>query len=257
MKPGPGEFSPHFPAASRTRTLPRRSTGCVTRSASSCGSRWKVSRGQILHSELTYGDGVIMVSQERHEAQDRPWKLHDAQPEVARRRVHADASCSTWTMRTRIARTPARGARPSSTSPRRTTTARATGADRSYGATDLEGHMWWITQRLRESAVKDNEPHCARRSRLRPCAALADSTRRAVIRELLRTPLRAGELAERVEMSAPALSTPPACAARSGPDCRGRRGARWRASACTKWTSRRSHPCATGSMKWKSTGTSN
>ena len=37
-------------------------------------------------------------------------------------------------------------------------------------------------------------------------AALADSTRRAVIRELLREPLRAGELAARVEMSAPALS---------------------------------------------------
>jgi DNA-binding transcriptional ArsR family regulator len=37
-------------------------------------------------------------------------------------------------------------------------------------------------------------------------AALADSTRRAVIRELLRAPLRAGELAERVQMSAPALS---------------------------------------------------
>jgi DNA-binding transcriptional ArsR family regulator len=37
-------------------------------------------------------------------------------------------------------------------------------------------------------------------------AALADSTRRAVIRELLRGPLRAGELSERVEMSPPALS---------------------------------------------------
>jgi DNA-binding transcriptional ArsR family regulator len=37
-------------------------------------------------------------------------------------------------------------------------------------------------------------------------AALADSTRRAVIRELLREPLRAGELAARVEMSPPALS---------------------------------------------------
>jgi DNA-binding transcriptional ArsR family regulator len=37
-------------------------------------------------------------------------------------------------------------------------------------------------------------------------AALADSTRRAVIRELLREPLRAGELAERVKMSPPALS---------------------------------------------------
>jgi DNA-binding transcriptional ArsR family regulator len=37
-------------------------------------------------------------------------------------------------------------------------------------------------------------------------AALADSTRRAVIRDLLREPLRAGELAERVDMSPPALS---------------------------------------------------
>lgn len=37
-------------------------------------------------------------------------------------------------------------------------------------------------------------------------AALADPTRRAVIRELLRAPLRAGELAARVRMSPPALS---------------------------------------------------
>src|SRR5262245_9194397 len=37
-------------------------------------------------------------------------------------------------------------------------------------------------------------------------AALADPTRRAVIRALLRKPHRAGELAEHVEMSPPALS---------------------------------------------------
>lgn len=37
-------------------------------------------------------------------------------------------------------------------------------------------------------------------------SALADSTRRALIRELLREPLRAGTLAERVNMSPPALS---------------------------------------------------
>jgi DNA-binding transcriptional ArsR family regulator len=37
-------------------------------------------------------------------------------------------------------------------------------------------------------------------------AALADSTRRSVIRALLRKPLRAGELAERVAMSPPALT---------------------------------------------------
>ena len=37
-------------------------------------------------------------------------------------------------------------------------------------------------------------------------SALSDSTRRAVIRALLKKPLRAGELAESVEMSPPALS---------------------------------------------------
>lgn len=37
-------------------------------------------------------------------------------------------------------------------------------------------------------------------------SALADPTRRAVIRALLRKPLRAGELAERVDMSPPALT---------------------------------------------------
>lgn len=37
-------------------------------------------------------------------------------------------------------------------------------------------------------------------------AALSDSTRRAVIRALLKQPLRAGELAESVEMTPPALS---------------------------------------------------
>lgn len=37
-------------------------------------------------------------------------------------------------------------------------------------------------------------------------AALADRTRRAVIRELVREPLRAGELAARVNMTPPALS---------------------------------------------------
>ena len=36
--------------------------------------------------------------------------------------------------------------------------------------------------------------------------ALSDPTRRAVIRTLLRKPLRAGELAERVDMSPPALT---------------------------------------------------
>ena len=52
-------------------------------------------RGQIEHSELTYGDGMIFVARERAGGADY------------------------W-------------------------------ADRSYGAVDPEGHLWWFTQRIRD-----------------------------------------------------------------------------------------------------------
>ncbi len=38
--------------------------------------------GQILHSELTYGDGVIMVSQERREVAGSAVEAEDAQPQI-------------------------------------------------------------------------------------------------------------------------------------------------------------------------------
>ncbi len=58
--------------------------------------------GSVDHSELTFGDGLIMVGPQRIVAEP---ELHD----------HGEGY---W-------------------------------ADRSYGAVDPEGHLWWISQRIR------------------------------------------------------------------------------------------------------------
>lgn len=105
--------------------------------------------GQIEHSELTYGDGLIMVGGERPAASNpRNWGVSMSAPgslNMATTQyllVHVDdvdAHCAH---------------------------ARAAGAiivdepqvhdygedywvDRSYGARDPEGHLWWFSQRLR------------------------------------------------------------------------------------------------------------
>jgi uncharacterized glyoxalase superfamily protein PhnB len=104
--------------------------------------------GRIEHSELTYGDGLVMVSQE-DAAPARAWKrvmrsprsldgantqsimffVDDADAHCAHARAHGarifeepathDYGADYWT-------------------------------DRSYGALDPEGHLWWITQRVRD-----------------------------------------------------------------------------------------------------------
>jgi uncharacterized glyoxalase superfamily protein PhnB len=105
--------------------------------------------GRIEHSELTYGEGVIMVGQVTTDS-PRTWKpnmrsprslngfntqsmmlyVDDADAHCAHARAHGakiveelathDYGSDYW-------------------------------ADRSYGATDPEGHLWWITQRLRSA----------------------------------------------------------------------------------------------------------
>ena len=103
--------------------------------------------GRIEHSELTFGEGLIMVAQTGGRA-DRPGRISTASPRSLDGKItqsimlfvdDVDAHCAT---------------------------ARAEGAeifdepsvhdygtdywaDRSYGAVDPEGHRWWFTQRLR------------------------------------------------------------------------------------------------------------
>ena len=103
--------------------------------------------GRVEHSELTYGEGLIMVSQEDSQAA-RAWKrvkrsprsLNGANTQCMMIFVDdADAHC---------AHARARGARIVD-EPTVHDYGEDYWADRSYGALDPEGHMWWITQRLR------------------------------------------------------------------------------------------------------------
>jgi uncharacterized glyoxalase superfamily protein PhnB len=103
--------------------------------------------GRIEHSELTYGEGLIMVGEERVGAASR-WGTDMKSPLSV-------AGANTQGLMVFVDDVDAHCAH-----------ARAAGAkivdeptvhdygedywsDRSYGAVDPEGHMWWFTQRLR------------------------------------------------------------------------------------------------------------
>lgn len=106
--------------------------------------------GKVAHCELSYGDGVIMIAQQGDDAAPG-WRGLLRSPRQAGGRVNqyvmiyvddADAHCAQardWGAQ--IVQEPA---------------TQDYGADywsdRSYGAVDPEGHLWWITQRLRSKA---------------------------------------------------------------------------------------------------------
>jgi uncharacterized glyoxalase superfamily protein PhnB len=108
--------------------------------------------GRIEHSELTYGEGLIMVAQESLQS-GRPWKNAMRSPKSLNGETtqsimffvdDADAHCANARRHgARIVEEPA---------------THDYGADhwtdRSYGALDPEGHMWWITQRLRSAPAR-------------------------------------------------------------------------------------------------------
>ena len=103
--------------------------------------------GRIAHSELTYGDGVIMVDEERRGAAQRfgvdaisPLSVGGANTQGLMVYVDdVDAHC---------ARARAAGARIAD-EPKLHDYGEDHWADRSYGAVDPEGHLWWFAQRIR------------------------------------------------------------------------------------------------------------
>jgi uncharacterized glyoxalase superfamily protein PhnB len=104
-------------------------------------------QGQIEHSELTYGEGLIMVAQETPQS-PRPWKSTMRSPKSLGGAATQSIMFFVDDAEAHCAHARARGAR--------IVEELAThdyGADywsdRSYGALDPEGHVWWITQRLR------------------------------------------------------------------------------------------------------------
>ncbi len=108
--------------------------------------------GRILHSELTYGEAVMMVAQERGDASVDSWKAMLKSPQslsggnsqsIMLYVDDADAHCEQ--------------ARASGATIVDAPSTHDYGAeywaDRSYGAIDIEGHIWWITQRLRTGSA--------------------------------------------------------------------------------------------------------
>jgi len=104
------------------------------------------ARGKVAHCELVYGDGVIMIAQESAEAGG--WRSLLCSPSQLGGKVtqslmiyvdDADAHCEQ--------------ARRHGASIVQEPTTQDYGpdhwSDRGYAAVDPEGHLWWISQRLR------------------------------------------------------------------------------------------------------------
>jgi len=105
--------------------------------------------GQIEHSELTYGEGLIMVGRE-HKGNDARYGVNWMSPLTANANtqmlmVHVDdvdAHC---------AHARASGAVIAS-EPEVHDYGDDYWSDKSYGALDPEGHLWWFAERLRSHA---------------------------------------------------------------------------------------------------------
>ena len=103
--------------------------------------------GKVEHSELSYGEGLIMVSQEDGGAPPRFG--------VPMRSPHSVAGANTQNIMVFVDNVDAHCAQA------RTAGARIVAepsdhdygdeywTDRSYGAVDPEGHLWWFSERLR------------------------------------------------------------------------------------------------------------
>jgi uncharacterized glyoxalase superfamily protein PhnB len=106
--------------------------------------------GSIVHSELTFGDGMIMVGGTGARAPGKEaWQEHQVSPRsIGGGNTQAlclfvddvDAHCE------HARKAGAKVVREPETSDY----GEDYWADRSYGATDPEGHMWWFMKRVRE-----------------------------------------------------------------------------------------------------------
>lgn len=108
--------------------------------------------GRIEHSELTYGEGLIMVAQEDPQGTRSHKSLLRSPQSLEGRNTQSlmffvddvDAHC---------AHARERGAHIVD-EPATHDYGEQYWADRSYGAIDPEGHLWWVTQRVRNPPAK-------------------------------------------------------------------------------------------------------
>ncbi len=103
--------------------------------------------GRIEHSELTYGDGLIMVGGERIGTESR-WGINMKSPASLARANTQGLMLYVDDVDAHCAQARAAGATIVD-EPSVHDYGDEHWADRSYGAIDPEGHLWWFTQRLR------------------------------------------------------------------------------------------------------------
>jgi uncharacterized glyoxalase superfamily protein PhnB len=103
--------------------------------------------GRIVHSELTYGEALIMVGQSGARP-DRPTWPRSASPKSIDGANTGSLMMFVDNVDEHCAQARSAGATLLD-EPRIHDYGPDHWADRSYGALDLEGHMWWFTQRVR------------------------------------------------------------------------------------------------------------
>jgi uncharacterized glyoxalase superfamily protein PhnB len=103
--------------------------------------------GRIEHSELTYGEGLIMVGQETPDS-NRAWKARMRSPQSLGGASTQSLMFFVDDAEAHCANARAHGAHVIE-EPATHDYGEDYWSDLSYGAVDPEGHIWWITQRLR------------------------------------------------------------------------------------------------------------
>jgi uncharacterized glyoxalase superfamily protein PhnB len=106
--------------------------------------------GRIEHSELSYGDGVIMVGSE-HLGPGARWGVDRKSPKSLAGANSQGLMVYVDDVDAHCARAKAAGATIADP-PSVHDYGEDYWTDRSYGALDPEGHLWWFTQRLRNPA---------------------------------------------------------------------------------------------------------
>ena len=106
--------------------------------------------GQVQHSELTYGEGVIMVGSERFAAARR--FETDMRSPLAVGANTQGLMVYVDDLDAHVATARAAGARIVA-EPELHDYGEEYWADRSYGAIDPEGHLWWFSQRMRSGGT--------------------------------------------------------------------------------------------------------
>jgi uncharacterized glyoxalase superfamily protein PhnB len=106
--------------------------------------------GHIVHSELTFGDGLVMIGTAgAHSPEKAAYQKDFASPKALGGRTTQTLAIFVDDVDAHCARARASGAEIIR-EPRTEDYGAEYWADRSYGATDPEGHLWWFMQRVRD-----------------------------------------------------------------------------------------------------------